>query len=183
MLRRRKAPEINAGSMADVAFLLLTFFLVATTMGDDRGIARLLSPVQQSIDKAKPIEVKRRNVLQIFIDGSDRTLVDERPVAIDELAWVIENFIRGDGPERETEQIELLGPYDVSRGVISLRSDSRASYDAYIAVQNALTRAFGQLRNELATRKFSRRFTELDHARRDAVRRAIPMRISESEPK
>jgi biopolymer transport protein ExbD len=183
MLRRRKVPEINAGSMADIAFLLLTFFLMATTMNVERGISRQLPQVQS--ERGKPVEVKRRNLLQIVLDASDRLLLDGEPATGDELTIKIREFIanpHGDPklPEKETERIEFFGDCEVSRGIILLATHRESSYEAYIAAQNLITQTFNDMRNELACSRFSRRFTELDRPRRDAVRRAVPMRISET---
>lgn len=185
-VNKRKIQEINAGSMADIAFLLLIFFLVATTMNVDSGINRVLPP--WSDEKQDAPDIKERNLLVVLVNTQDQILVQGQPVHITQLKDRAQEFILNYGndenlPEKEDTEIELIGTYPVSKGVISLQNDRGTSYDMYIKVQNELTRAFSEIRETVAQQKFGKKFTELNEEQRNAVQKAVPLKISEAEPK
>jgi biopolymer transport protein ExbD len=184
----RMNPEINAGSMADIAFLLLVFFLVTTTMDVDTGLRRLLPP---PIDPSapEPPPVRERNVLVVLVDMNDRLLVRGEPGNIRTLREETKNFITNptndpNMPAKFMDEIENLGEVERSRGVVSLQNDRGTSYEMYISVQNELAAAFNDIRNDLAQEKFGVRFDQLtDPDLIEAIRRAVPLAISEAEPK
>jgi len=182
----RKVPEINAGSMADISFLLLIFFLVTTTMDVDSGIVRRLPPPPDITVTPPPI--KERNVFNVLVNRSDRLFVDGRVGDIKTLRADTREFFsnpgnRDDLPEKRFEDIKYIGSYPVSKGIISLKNDRGTSYDMYIQVQNELTAAINELRNELSKQKFGVKFSELTNENYiQAVQKAIPMSISEAEP-
>ncbi len=183
----RKIQEINAGSMADIAFLLLIFFLVTTTMDTDKGIARKLPPmVDQENDPG--MDAHERNVLQVFVNSNNQLLVAGRRMDIGGLAEATKLFITNPTndptmPEKEMTELPLLGLYPVTKGLVSLQNDRGTSYETYIRVQNELTKAYNQARNELANAKFNRSYSELKDEQREAINKAIPTRISEAEPR
>jgi len=182
----RKVPEINAGSMADISFLLLIFFLVTTTMDVDSGIVRRLPPPPDP-DAEIPI-VKERNIFNVLVNRSDRLFVENKWGDIRTLRNEAKEFLsnpsnREDLPEKRLEPIPGLGEYPVSKGIISLKNDRGTSYDMYIQVQNELTAAVNELRDELSQQKFGVKFSELTNATSsEAIQKAIPMSISEAEP-
>jgi len=184
----RLNPEINAGSMADIAFLLLIFFLVTTTMDVDTGIMRMLPPPIDP-NAPPPPEIKERNVFVVLIDFQDRLLVEGQPGNINTLRqqtkeWFINANNDPNKPERRQATIDHLGDMEVSRGVISLQNDRGTSYEMYIAVQNELTAAIMELRDELSRQRFGVDFRNLtDEELIESVREAIPMAISEAEPR
>jgi len=185
-MARRASTEINAGSMADIAFLLLIFFLVTTTMDVDTGIVRRLPPpVEEEIDQ----KIKERNVMNVLVNKNDRLLVNGKPGSVSTLKDVAKNFMMPhfpddiNFPEAEQKSIELIGDVYVSKGVISLKNDRGTSYDMYINVQNELARAFNELRDELSRNKFGMKFSQLtDENKIKAINEAVPVRISEAEP-
>ena len=184
-LDKRKIPEINAGSMADIAFPLLIFFLVATTMNTDTGIQRVLPPWVETAD-APPI--KERNLMQVKVNQYDQIQVQGKLVHLSQVKDLAKDFILNVGdseelPEKVVTDIELVGSYPVSEGVISLQNDRGTSYDMYIKVQNELTRAFNEIRDNVARERFGASFEELDEAKRKAIQKAVPPKISEAEPK
>ena len=184
-LDKRKIPEINAGSMADIAFLLLIFFLVATTMNTATGIQRVLPPWVETAD-APPI--KERNLMQVKVNQYDQIQVQGKLVHLSQVKDLAKDFILNVGdseelPEKVVTDIELVGSYPVSEGVISLQNDRGTSYDMYIKVQNELTRAFNEIRDNVARERFGASFEELDEAKRKAIQKAVPPKISEAEPK
>jgi biopolymer transport protein ExbD len=183
----RQTQEINAGSMADIAFLLLIFFLVTTTMDVDTGIGRRLPPPLTGDEE--PPDINERNIFAVMINNRDRLLVEGKPGDIRTLRQQTKEFMtnpqeREDLPEMTMKFIPELGNVRIPRNaVISLKNDRGTSYKMYIAVQNELTAAINELRNELALEKFGRRYDELateDHIK--AIQLAIPVPISEAEP-
>ncbi len=181
----KKIQEINAGSMADIAFLLLIFFLVATTMNVDTGIQRMLPPYTQN---QEGIDIKERNILKVYINKANQVAVDGIPMDINNLKDRAKEYIlnRANDPkmsEIEVQNIELIGNYPVSKGVVSLQNDRATSYETYIHVQNELTRAFNEIRDELASVKFGKPFADLEDNQKDAITKAVPQRISEAEPR
>jgi len=184
----RMNPEINAGSMADIAFLLLVFFLVTTTMDVDTGLRRLLPPPIDP-NAPEPPPVRERNVMVVLVDMNDRLLVRGELGDIRRLREQTKNFIQNptndpNMPAKFMDEIELLGEVERSRGVVSLQNDRGTSYEMYIAVQNELAAAFNDIRNELSMERFGVRFDQLtDPDLVDAIRRAVPLAISEAEPK
>lgn len=196
-MARRETPEISSGAMADIAFMLLIFFLVATTMDVDSGLARMLPP-KLPPDMPEPPQVKDRNVFVVQINSQDRIAIKGEPIDISELKDKAKEFIENPArkatlPEFDVKDIIVknkdgavvmnLGPYEVSKGVISLQNDNGTSYEAYIAVQDALVRAYNELRDELAKRKFQKPFEELDENQAKAIKKMIPQKISEAEPR
>lgn len=185
-MARRASPEINAGSMADIAFLLLIFFLVTTTMDVDTGITRRLPP---PIETPDDIKVKERNVLNVLVNKDDRLLVDGKVGDIKSLKEIAKRFMtpvfpdNPSFPETEITSIKLLGDIHTSKGVISLKNDRGTSYDMYIMVQNELARAFNELKDEMSMKRFGIRFTNLvNEDQIKAINEAVPVRISEAEP-
>ena len=190
MMKRKakgKVPEINASSMADISFLLLAFFLMTTTMDVDTGIARRLPPPVPPTEE--PPDIKERNILAVNINKNDWIMVNDKPMDIRLLKDEAKTFLLNpynspDLPEKRIDTIpELGGLYEVSRGVISLKNDRGTSYEMYITVQDELTRAVNELRDELSRREFGVPFTSLkDDKKIEAIQKAIPISISEAEP-
>jgi biopolymer transport protein ExbD len=183
----RQTQEINAGSMADIAFLLLIFFLVTTTMDVDTGIGRRLPPPLTGDEE--PPDINERNIFAVMINNRDRLLVEGKPGDIRTLREQTKEFMtnpreREDLPEMTMKFIPELGNVRIPRNaVISLKNDRGTSYKMYIAVQNELTAAINELRNELALDRFGRRYDELTSEDQiKAIQSAIPVPISEAEP-
>ncbi|MCD4683156.1 MAG: biopolymer transporter ExbD [Bacteroidales bacterium] len=188
----RPVNEINAGSMADIAFLLLIFFLVTTTMDIDTGITRKLPPPPP--EDMEDIKVKERNIFKVLVSKSDRLLFNGQPGHISFLKDQAKAFLGNpnmsdpnspeDMPEKRMVEIPLFGgEVWVTKGIISLKNDRGTSYDMYIQVQNELASAIRELRDELSINKFGMKFSKLtDDAKIKSIQRAIPMAISEAEP-
>ncbi len=189
---KREIQEINAGSMADIAFLLLIFFLVATTMNVDTGLARMLPPLPEEDQQQQEIDVKERNILLVFVSGSGNIMAGGEPIEINYLKDKAKEFVlneHGDETLPETEEKEFDLPdggkwiYPTSAGIISLQTARETDYRVYIEVQNELTRAFNEIRNEVSKAKFGVLFEDLESDVRDVVAKAIQVKISEAEPR
>ena len=190
-MAKEKAPEINAGSMADIAFLLLVFFLVTTTMDSDLGMMRKLPPTLPP-DMPKPPPIKDRNVFVVLANANDQLLVEGELMDISELKDAAKEFIENpmnkEGlPEKKQVNVPIFGNRMVSKQVISLQNDNGTSYELYIKVQNELAKAYNELRDELSMEEFGETFEALnesgDKERVKAVKTVYPQRISEAEPK
>ncbi len=192
MADKRKVQEINAGSMANIAFLLLIFFLVATTMNVDTGLVRMLPPMPEDEHLQEEIKIKERNLFLVFVSGSGNIMAGGEMIELNALKDKAREFITnplndGNLPERIPYDIEMPDgskwTYSISQGVISLQTTRETSYDVYIMVQNELTRAFNEVRNELSSQKFGRKFDDLPSEYKNIITKAIPLKISEAEPR
>jgi biopolymer transport protein ExbD len=172
----KQVQEINAGSMADIAFLLLIFFLMTTTMDIDSGITRKLpSPPQTPIDD---IIINERNVYIVLVNTYDQLFVEKEVMDISQLKDGVKEFISNPADKKnlsEKKEIEIdgLGKVYISKGVVSLQNDRNTSYAKYIEVQNELVKAFNELRDEYARSKFGMPFEDLDEERKNAIKNSI----------
>jgi biopolymer transport protein ExbD len=172
--RDRMNNEINAGSMADIAFLLLIFFLVTTTIAEDKGILVKLPP--WSDEEPDITKLKERNVYSVLVNAQNQLLVREEPMRIGELRENAKEFIMN--PARRPDLAE--GP---KNAIISLKNDRGTDYDTYMAVYNELKGAYDDLWNELSQRRYGEPYSEeMPFAQRKAIRDEIPMVLSEAEP-
>ena len=149
-MAKRSAPEVNAGSMADIAFLLLIFFLVTTTIEKDSGLNRKLPPMEEDVD---PPIIKQRNIFTVLLNGKDQLLVEEELMEIKDLRAAAIEFLDNNGDGTCTY---CKGPKNSSssdnpeKAIISLKNDRETSYATYISVQNELVAAYNVLRNRRA---------------------------------
>ncbi|MBE6223933.1 MAG: biopolymer transporter ExbD [Bacteroidales bacterium] len=184
----KSTPALNTTSSADIAFLLLIFFLVATTMDVDKGIVRRLPPMPDENQKQQDVKVNRRNIVVVRINSQDRILAGGTPMDVTQVKDKIKEFISNPSnseslPEKEMKEIEGFGQYAVSKGVVSLQNDRGTSYSAYLKVQNEIVKAFNEIRDEFAMVNFGSKYADLDEDKMKIVREAIPQSISEAEPK
>ena len=187
-MAKKKTPAINSSSTADIAFLLLCYFLMTTTMGSQTGLSRRLPPMPENQQKVDDQKVNRRNIIIVKINSADRLLAGSEPIDISQLKDKIREFLTNPAndpnlPEKEETEIEGYGKYPVSKGVISLQNDRGTSYHAYIAVQNELVKAINELRDEFAFKNYGKPFIQLTEEQQDIAKKAIPQNISEAEPK
>jgi len=188
MTDKKKVPEINSSSMADISFLLLIFFFVATTMDTDKGLARILPPItDQPVDEQ--VVVKERNVFPVFINYRNMVAVKGQPVHLSQLKAMTKEFMDNPMnldklPEKVDTEVDYFGVIPITKhAVISLQSDRGSQYQLYLAVQNELQAAISELRNEAARRKFKKSYDELEEDQQKAIRVIYPQRISEAEPR
>ena len=196
MSNKRKVPEVNSSSQADIAFSLLIFFLVATTMNTDTGLARMLPPMPPENQQQEDIKVKERNLFLVLISGNgaimagtptDQQIIDLRQLTEKAKEFILNPYNEESLPEKKDESIDMPDgskwTYPVSQGVISLQTTRDTGYQAYIQVQNELARAFNEIRDDLAEEKFGSKFADLTEQQRTAITKAVPLKISEAEPR
>lgn len=202
--KKRKLPALNASSMADISFLLLTFFLLVSSMDTDSGLARRLPPPPQHEDQQQTVDVQRRNLLVVLVNSNDETMVASQ-VETDWYQNDAELLGRGNKmslkdkvkefvlnvnnnpllPEISEEDFgSPIGIVPVTGShVISLQNDATTSYKTYIAVQNELVRAYNELRQEGAKKYFNIDYENLSEDQKEQINKLYPQRISEAEPK
>lgn len=204
-MARRAAPEVNAGSMADIAFLLLIFFLVTTTIEVDSGISSKLPP---EMEDEVPPPIKEKNIFQVLVSKDNQLLVEESPMEIKDLTEAAVAFIDNGGGEGPKGCAYCLGEKNPEssdnpkKAVISLVNDRQASYKYYVTVTNELVRAYTILRNRESLKKFKETYesmvlrykdwpeTEKENnpeydaleAQIKEIREMYPRNLSEAEP-
>ena len=188
--KKRGVPGINSSSTADIAFMLLIFFLITTSMDTDRGLARRLPPPPENDQQDKSdVIVKERNVLQVRVNKNDELMVGGEWLDIKQLRAKAKEFIANPNndealPEKHAKNLPFFGNVMITeKHVISVQNDVGTSYDAYIQVQNELVAAYNELRNELASTQFGKTFAECSEDEQKAIIDYYPQKISEAEPK
>jgi len=177
---RKDAPTVNAGSMADIAFLLLIFFLVTTTISADKGILRKLP----EDCKAPPcdITIKDRNVLEIFINKENKLMVEKQIVQMAELKDITIAFIdnNGAGACLYCNGDQLSESSDMpEKAIITLKHDALTNYGTFIYVQDEISKAYLELRTAYALEKFNKKPNELTEEELIQVKKAYPFKLSE----
>ena len=174
--KRRGLPEINAGSMADIAFLLLIFFLVTTTMDVDTGIARKLPPMPEDEQLEDDSQIHAKNIYVVLINANNQLLVEGELMDISQLREGAKRFINNNGLDPNLSE-------NPEKAIISLQNDRGTEYMTYIRVQNELAAAYNEIRNDVALNKFGQRYNDLSKMQQKEIRKMYPQKISEAEPK
>jgi len=139
MRKRRKMPELNAGSIADIAFLLLMFFLVVTTIAEDKGIPVILPEYYVG----PPGQVPENKVLKILVNADNNLLIESKPTSIDKMKEIVIDFVNN--PRGEHNK-----PERSDKAIISLQNDFNTSYEAYVKIYAQIHEAYLIIRNEMA---------------------------------
>ncbi|MFD2529486.1 MULTISPECIES: biopolymer transporter ExbD [Polaribacter] len=204
-MARRENPEINAGSMADIAFLLLIFFLVTTTMNVDSGVSKKLS--EKPPEDYVPPVIKEKNIFEVNINRDNDLLVEGDRMEIKDLKEAAMAFIDNGGGEGKIDEGVKTGPCTYCQGeksesssdhpnkaIISVQSDRGTEYGTYLRVQNELIKAYSELRNRLSKERYGIPFPELEEAYKDDrsntelkkkvedIKKSYPEIISDAEP-
>lgn len=202
-MARRNAPEVNAGSMADIAFLLLIFFLVTTTIETDSGISRKLPPIDDT--DQEDVTLKERNIFEVLVDDAGNILVEDKLMEVENLREAAIQFLDNGGGKGDEACNYCRGARDPDssdnpiKAVISLQNNRQTKYKNYITVQNELVAAYNFLRNREANRLFKTDFTAMEAAYNDpeypeskkdqlkerikVIKEMYPQKLSEAEPK
>ncbi len=190
MGKKRKTPGINGSSSADIAFMLLIFFLITTSMDTDKGLARRLPPpVPKDQKKNEEMDIKKRNILVVLINSNNQILCNNEFIDIKQLKDKVKEFIENPyndehKPEKTEVDVPFFGKMMITKNhVISLQNDRGTEYQAYIDVQNELATAYNELRNDVSRKKFGKAFAELEDDQQKAVQIIYKQNISEAEPK
>lgn len=203
-MAKRSAPEINAGSMADIAFLLLIFFLVTTTIDKDKGLVRQLPPPLD--ENIVPPIIKQKNLFVVLVNSNNDLLVEDEPMELKDLRQAAIDFLDNGGiPAGQEGYCDFCqgsrspsSSDNPDKAIISMSSARKTDYTTYIAVQNELGAAYNELRDRESQRLFGWKYTEVKAAidagnyegneekakeKLKEVRTLIPFKLSEAEPK
>lgn len=208
-MAKRAAPEVNAGSMADIAFLLLIFFLVTTTIEKDKGLLRSLPPIDDS--QVEPPVIKQKNLFTVLINRNNQLLVEEEEMQLKDLRQAAIDFLdNGGGTNAAGESCTYCkGKRSESssdhpdKAIISMKHDRETSYEKYIEVQNELVAAYNYLREREAARLYKKYYPneekvftamlaekeknqfkkdEVLNERIETIKKLFPLKLSEAEP-
>lgn len=159
-------PELNTTSTADISFMLLTFFLVTSSMDSDKGLPRQLPPMAQETETETEATVSRDNVMNVALDDGDRLLCDGKEVTLKELR----------------SKVLSLAKSKPTQHIISVKAAPQTSYEAYFKMQNTIVSAYNALRNREARKSYGHSYAECGDDERAAIAKKWPQRISEAEP-
>lgn len=205
----RKVSEINASSQADIAFLLLIFFLVTTSMNVDQGLSRLLPPPAEDNKQEKADQVNERNILIVLINKDNMLAIEGEQAQIDELKDRTVDFIlnprgsadlcdkvlaskkmqeainegKADDARLYKDIIAEMGDVEIPKGIVSLQNDRGTKYETYIQVQNEIVAAFNDVRDQISKQTWGLKFDDLDEEKQKLVKTVYPLNISEAEPR
>jgi biopolymer transport protein ExbD len=203
----KKVGDLNASSQADIAFLLLIFFLVTTSMNVDQGLYRQLPPPQDNVDNHD--KVNERNIFIVLINKDNQLAIEGELADISSLtertiefitnpkdkADLAEKVMASKKLEDATKEnkvedmknwkklIEQFGDIGITKGVVSLQNDRGTNYETYIAVQNAIVAAYNITRDKFSQEQFGKVFDDLSADEQKLVKLVIPLNISEAEPR
>jgi biopolymer transport protein ExbD len=170
---KRGIPEINAGSMADIAFLLLIFFLVATTLDSEKGM--LVKLPQWVEENLPPPDVNKRNVLDVLVNQYDQIQIKGELVTVKQVKAKTRRFLENNGANPDLSD-------SPQKAVVSIKSDRATSYGGYLEVYNEIREAYNELREEAAQSKFRKSLKDLNQDELTEIREMYPLQISEAEP-
>ena len=203
----KKVGDLNASSQADIAFLLLIFFLVTTSMNVDQGLYRQLPPPQDNVDNHD--KVNERNIFIVLINKDNQLAIEGELADISSLTERTIEFITNPKDKADLAEkvmaskkledatnenkvediknwkklIEQFGDIGITKGVVSLQNDRGTNYETYIAVQNAIVAAYNITRDKFSQEQFGKVFDELSSDEQKLVKLVIPLNISEAEPR
>ncbi len=204
----KKVGDLNASSQADIAFLLLIFFLVTTSMSVDQGLYRQLPPPQED-KKENTDKINERNIFIVLINKDNQLAIEGEVADINSLTDRTIEFITNpkdkadlaervkaskkledatrDGKADEVVALKKLidqcGDVDITKGVVSLQNDRGTTYETYIAVQNAIVAAYNITRDKFSQEQFGKVYDDLTTDQQKLVKIVIPLNISEAEPR
>jgi len=208
-MAKRAAPEVNAGSMADIAFLLLIFFLVTTTIEQDKGLLRSLPPIDDT--EVEPPVIKQKNLFTVNINRNNQLLVEEEEIPISELRQATIDFLdNGGGTNQAGERCDYCKGKRLEdssdhpdKAIISMKHDRETTYEKYMDVQNELVAAYNFLREREASRLYKKYYPDAEkvftamleekeknqfskdevlNERIETIKKLFPMKLSEAEP-
>ena len=184
----RKVPGLNQSSTADISFILLIFFLVTTSMDTDTGLARRL-PEWDPNAQEEEVKSQERNIMTVYVNSNDEILCRGEVIDVSELKDIAKEFIanpedKANLPAKEEYEIKGFGTVvTTTKHVISLQTDRFTNYEVYFKVQNELSKAYNELRDDWCKQQFHKLFRELDEDHQAYAKGMYPSKISEAEPK
>lgn len=173
--RKREDPEVGGSSMADIAFLLLIFFLLVTTIDIDTGIGMVLPPKPE--ENVEPPPIKERNMLKILVNAEGLILMDDQPTAVSEVKQKVKDFVSNNGKNPNLSD-------SPDKAIVSLKTDRETPYRIYIDMLDEVMGAYQELRDQAAQQRFGKKFDQLDEdgQQYEEIKDLYPKKISIAEP-
>lgn len=163
--KKRQVPALDTTSTADISFMLLIFFLVTTSLDNDEGLTRYLSPIPQKNEQTL-MDVNRNDLMTITIDADDHLTCNGDTMTAKTLEQRVVKFTLERG----------------SKHIIAINTDRQASYEAYFAMQNAIVNGYANARDNIAKKEYKTTFARCTAEQRDRITKLCPQRISEANP-
>lgn len=180
----KQVPTVQAGSMADIAFLLLIFFLIATKVPNDKGMARKLP--SECLNPPCSVPVNERNVFRITLNNKDEIFVNDAVIHLNTLKDMVKEFVDNNGDsscEYCKGQRLTTSSDNPEKAVVSLSTDRETSYKHFIDVQDAIAKAYLELRTDFGQRKFNKSINDLSAEEINELKEAYPFILSEADIK
>jgi len=173
--RERETPEINGSSMADIAFLLLIFFLLVTTIDVDTGIGLQLPPAPK--ENQQPPPIKERNMLKILVNSQGQVLMDEQPTPVTKVKQNVIDFVTNRGKDPNLSD-------SPQKAIVSIKTQRQTPYKIYINMLDEVMGAYAQIRNQAAQARFGKSYESLDDdsKQKKEIQDMYPKKISIAEP-
>lgn len=173
--RGREDADIPMSSLADIAFLLLIFFLVVTTIDVDTGIGLILPPIPD--ENTEPPPVKERNLLNILVNAQGMVLIDEEPASLNTVKDRIKEFVDNNGVDPDLSE----SPDDA---IVSIKTQRQTPYNVYIDMLDEVMGAYAELRNQAAMERYGAPFDSFEDntVEQEEIRELYPKQISIAEP-
>lgn len=171
--KKRDEPEISGAGMADIAFLLLIFFLLVTTIDIDTGIGLQLPPAPE--ENQEPPPIKERNILNILVNSQGMVLIDEEPTPVNQVRQTVMDFVSNRGQDPGLSD----SPDDA---VVSIKTDRATPYNVYIDMLDEVMGAYAELRNQASQSEYGQSYESLTEAQQESVQEIYPKKISIAEP-
>ena len=162
---KHRVPSLNTTSTADISFMLLIFFLVVSSMDIDKGLERLLPPIDNTELQEESL-VNAQNLLELEITADNQILVDKKKVDLKDIRLIIQSFVKEKGEKH----------------LISLNTDRNASYDVYFHVQNEMIKAYRNVREDLSRKTFGIGYDYLPAEKKKNILDKVPQHLAEFYP-
>ena len=174
--RKKRDAEIPSASMADIAFLLLIFFLVTTTIDADKGIYMQLPP---KLDEQEPPEINQRNLLNVLVAADGQVLIDNEVTNVGAIRDIVKRHILNNGREPQLS----VSP---DKAVTSFKTKRGLPYETYIAVLDEIKSAYNEVRDQASQQEYGVPYLEyrsrLEEDEEDVIGDQYPLKISLAEP-
>lgn len=171
--KQREGAEVPGSSLADIAFLLLIFFLLVTTIDVDTGIGMVLPPKPE--ENVDPPPVKERNMLKVLVNTQGMVLMNEEPTSISEVKKKVMDFVDNNGQDPNLSE-------NPDKAIVSIKTQRQTPYSVYIDMLDEVMGAYQELRNREAQQQFGKNYDQLSEARQEIVGDVYPKKISIAEP-
>jgi biopolymer transport protein ExbD len=171
--REREGGEVPGSSLADIAFLLLIFFLLVTHINVDTGIGLVLPP--KAPPNQPPPKINKRNLLNILVNNEGKVLINDKPTPVNQVEEKVKNFVNNKGKDPTLSD-------SPQKAVISIKTSRQATYDIYIHMFDRVVGAYKDLRNTAAQAQFGKKYSDLKGSAQEKIKKMYPKNISISSP-